>query len=228
MPKTPPFLSVYASVALGRLIGEIWQIGWLQYLTTPLITISLGWYVVAGSPDWPNDAQKRAVVLGLASAGLGDLAFVVGGDHALALGLIAFLVTHLAYTLALVLPKPETGKATLLGQKPYLALPFLLYGGAVYLLLGPGLKFFWLPVLFYTALLPIMALAALNRLGRVEPTSFWLSLAGAVLFMLTGTVMGIDLFFNPAHSHTLSIMVVALYLLAQYLVVEGLRRHAVW
>jgi uncharacterized membrane protein YhhN len=219
---------MYASVALGRLIGAIWQIGWLEHLTNPLITISLSWYVVASSPDWPNDAQKRAVVLGLAFACLGDLVLTIGGASNLALGLIAFLVTHLAYTLAFALPKPEPGQPTLLWRRPYLALPFLLLGVGAYWHLAPSLQAFWLLVLLYATLMPIMALAALNRLGRVEPTSFWQVLAGTLILAACNIMVGVNRFAYSVPSHALSIAVVTTYIAAQYLIVDGLRRHAVW
>jgi uncharacterized membrane protein YhhN len=228
MPNQSTFQYLYGAIALARMVGEIGQITWLVYLANPLITISLGWYLLARSPDWPTDAQKRAVILGLAFACLGDLALVIGGTQGLALGLIAFLVTHLVYTLALALPRPEPGQPTLLHRRPYLVLPFLLLAALIYVQLGPNLQAFWLPVLLYTVLLPVMVLAALNRLGRVEPTSFWLVLAGTLTLATSDVLVGVNRFANPTPSHALSIAVVATYIAAQYLIVVGLRRHAVW
>jgi uncharacterized membrane protein YhhN len=68
-----------------------------------------------------------------------------------------------------------------------------------------------------------MAMQALFRYGRTNSKSFTLVFAGAISFMLSDSLLAINKFMQPLPLAGLAIMFT--YILAQYLIVEGVVRH---
>jgi uncharacterized membrane protein YhhN len=71
--------------------------------------------------------------------------------------------------------------------------------------------------------LTLMVLNAVFRYGRTSSAGFWFALAGAVLFMISDSLLAINKFMNPLPQASLFIMLT--YIAAQYLIVEGILRH---
>lgn len=97
------------------------------------------------------------------------------------------------------------------------------YGGLLYWILYDGLGVMKVPVAAYTIVIIAMLLAALNRFGKVNRTSFLLVMAGAALFVLSDSLIAINRFHTKLDYSTLSVM--STYVLAQYLIVRGCLRE---
>ncbi|MDD2051725.1 lysoplasmalogenase [Pseudomonas putida] len=142
----------------------------------------LGWLHGA-----PPSAYRRWIVLGLLFSLLGDILLAWPGDL-FVFGLGAFLVAHLAYL-----------KAYLSDCRRLALLPLLLAlaTGAVLLavLISKGLGDLLVPVVVYALAISAMLWRALARLGSgVAPRSAWLAAGGALVFVFSDSLIGIDRF----------------------------------
>lgn len=151
---------------------------------------------------------RRLVVAALVFSGIGDVSLECGQ---FTLGLGAFLVAHLFYLSVFCrkLRPTRAGIAALLGLALY-AIALLMY-------LSPHLGEMRAPVLLYMGVIFTMAGAAIC--GRDNHP---LVAVGAVLFVLSDSLIAINRFAEPLPGARYAIM--ALYYAAQYLLTHDARR----
>ncbi len=89
--------------------------------------------------------------------------------------------------------------------------------------LYPTLGGLRMPVMLYALVITVMALQALFRFGYTSTKSFALIFCGAICFMISDSLLAINKFLQPVPMASLCIM--ATYILAQYLIVEGVLTH---
>jgi uncharacterized membrane protein YhhN len=170
-----------------------------------------------------NDSKLRKSILwGFAFSTLGDflLMFVPMYEKVpfFIFGLLAFLIAQLCYSIGFL--SKVSLKQGLLIKKPLAILPFLLY----YLLL---LSFLWgklpkemkLPVSVYGAVICFMAISAANWKGNLSLKSNNLVFRGAVLFVLSDTLIAVNKFAIPIVGVHFAIMLT--YVLGQYFIAKG-------
>jgi uncharacterized membrane protein YhhN len=68
-----------------------------------------------------------------------------------------------------------------------------------------------------------MALAALHRYQKTNLQSFRMVMSGALIFMLSDSMIAINKFLDPLPFASMMIMIT--YILAQYFIVSGLIMH---
>lgn len=140
------------------------------------------------------------------------------------LGLGAFLLAHVFYILVYRQHQTVENENQLAGvHRIRLAMPVILAGSGLIIVLYPRLNELRVPVIIYASVLVVMVLMALFRYGRTLPFSFWMVFAGALLFMVSDSLLAINKFLQPIPQAGLAIMVT--YITAQYLIVEGLVKH---
>lgn len=132
----------------------------------------------------PAGTYRRWITVGLLFSLAGDLLLDWPGDL-FVFGLGAFLVGHLAYLRAYCSDSRRPAFAALL-----LA---LIAGGAMF---ASGLGELLIPVACYATAISLMLWRALARIGHpdLQPRSTWLAAGGAVLFVLSDSLIGIDRF----------------------------------
>lgn len=183
----------------------------------PLIVLSLlGYY-------WLSAEYRSSVVLAALFFGwLGDV-FLLWSDLFI-FGLVAFLIGHLLYMIAYRQHRfSEPTKQFLGTQKARYAFPIILFGTGLVTILFPKLGALKVPVLIYASVLSLMCLFALFRYGYTSERSFFLALSGAILFMISDSLLAISKFFSPFEFSGVAIM--CTYCCAQYLIVQGLLAH---
>lgn len=132
------------------------------------------------------------------------------------LGLGCFLIAHLMY-LTVFLSTP--GKNTINGKRLYLIIPVVIYGGLLIIYLYPHLAEMRIPVIIYAMVILSMLTAAINRKAKVSEESFYLVLAGAMLFVISDSSIAINKF---SHQFAFSgVLIMSTYILAQYLILRG-------
>ena len=94
-----------------------------------------------------------------------------------------------------------------------------LYGIIYFILIKESLGVMLIPVAVYCAVITLMGITAVGRLGRTNRSSFNLVFLGALLFIMSDSVIGLNRFAGPVE-HAGPI-VMSTYLLAQYLLVKG-------
>jgi hypothetical protein len=121
------------------------------------------------------------------------------------------------------IPGVFPGKNILFSRKIYLLVPVALYGWGILCLLSGGLGDMKLPVTIYTVVILGMLLAAVSREKKVNRQSFLLVLAGAILFVLSYSMIAINKFSQPFELARIAIM--SSYITAQYLIAIGCTRQ---
>jgi uncharacterized membrane protein YhhN len=132
------------------------------------------------------------------------------------IGLCCFLIAQVLYLIAFF---STVGGNVLFFRKIYLILPVLIYGVVLLYFLYDGLGDMRIPVIIYAVVILTMLTAALNRLEKVNRKSYLLVLIGAVLFVLSDSMIAIDKFAYPFLLARVAIMTT--YITAQYLIAVG-------
>lgn len=230
------FEFLYLAVGVVEIGSEATGNQTLRFFTKPLLMILLIAYYTSAVQGWANRAH-RLIVSAFIFSWVGDVALMFVGEpgtklmgiernpNYFLLGLVGFLITHVLYTIAFTQVSYKEAKA-LLPAKSWVLVPLVLYMVALLSLLVPAIsgndltKPFLIPVLVYSTAIAVMVLFAINRYKRVSDRSFALVFAGALLFMLSDSIIAINKFLHPFASAGIFIMV--LYISGQYLIAKGM------
>jgi uncharacterized membrane protein YhhN len=162
---------------------------------------------------------------------LAGLIFSIGGDTLLMFveygpraeqfflfGLGSFLVAQVCYAVAFwTYPGAKSGD---IRQKPWRALPFLLYLVGILGMLWAGIPVgMKVPVAVYAAAIVAMAMGAFNLRGRLSREHFLGLMAGVLLFVLSDSLIAANKFGQPVPNARVLIM--STYLLGQYFIARN-------
>ena len=181
-----PWLILAVMGAVAYLYGVTLQATLLCLLSKPVPVLALlGWL-----QDAPASPYRRWISIGLMFSLLGDILLAWPVDL-FVFGLGAFLVAHLAYL-----------KAYLVDCRRPAMLPLtlaLLAGVSLFSVMATkGLGDLLIPVAVYALAISAMLWRALARLGSHVPKhSAWLAAAGALAFVVSDSLIGIDRFVLP-------------------------------
>jgi len=157
----------------------------LHHVTKPLATALIIAVAAAATAPVPA-AYKWFILAGLVFSLLGDIALMFP-DKWFQAGLVAFLAAQVLYILAF---KPQPGHPV----SPLTFLPFVLYGLLMFFLLAPHLGPLKVPVFVYVAAITLMAGFAAARYVDRGGTKPLLAFAGAILFLVSDSVLAYDRF----------------------------------
>lgn len=209
-------LSALAAIAGAWLDGP-WL--WLHYIGKPLATLSILWLARSAQPA-VDTRYRRAVLAGLVLSLVGDVCLMLPGDRFVP-GLVAFLLAHVCYIVAFA--PGSSGKARVLA---FLVVAAIAAGNLAGLLprVDAALK---IPVLAYVAVLATMAAFALARawtptVARALPRSARLAAVGAVLFMVSDSLLAWDRFAGGVPAPAL--LVLGTYYAAQWCIARSVQR----
>lgn len=181
------------------------------YIFKPLATIFI--LLNAVQLGWVDPSlYKYAILAGLIFSLAGDVFMMLPSDRFMA-GLISFLIAHIFYIIAFT---SETGFIVSLGS----LVPFAVYGAVVFTILAPHTGKLKLPVLAYVIVILVMAWQACTRWSQTGGTSALLAFLGAVLFVISDSVLALDRFRGKFKAARLLTPVT--YLSAQWLIALSL------
>lgn len=221
------FLYLFTLVSVSVLIAEIGNAEWVYLICKPAIMITLGLHYVLLQRE-QNQSISKVVLLAVIFSCAGDTLLMFQGKDGnfFMFGLGAFLVAHVFYMLAYRQHQSTDTSNELQGlQKIRYAFPILLSGTGLVVVLYSRLGGMKIPVLIYAVVLTAMVLAALFRFGKTSSSSFALVFGGAILFMISDSLIAINKFLEPLPMAGVWIMIT--YIVAQYLIVTGLVKHKV-
>jgi uncharacterized membrane protein YhhN len=132
------------------------------------------------------------------------------------LGLVCFLLTHILYFIVFLRTR---GRNLPPVRFFYSIIPLLIYGLTLLYILKDGLGAMKIPVILYTTVILAMVSAAINRKEKVNRTSYFIVLIGALLFLLSDSMLAIDKFSHPFRFASPLIMFT--YIAGQYFIVIG-------
>jgi len=153
------------------------------YIFKPLTMVFILLIATLGQTTLPF--YKYMIIIGLIFSLAGDIFLMLPSDRFVA-GLVAFLLAHLFYIAAFA------SEISALIWWPLI--PFVIYGIIIYIILASSLGKLKLPVLIYVAVILIMAWLAWERWSQTGQIGALLAFIGAVLFIISDTILAIDRF----------------------------------
>jgi uncharacterized membrane protein YhhN len=216
-------LLLFLASAAGTMISILTNLEWMHLTCKPLLMISLAAYY------WTSVYSKErsnVVMLSICFSFLGDTLLMFGelNEGYFMAGLVSFLLAHTFYVFAYRQHRFDDAKDALQGvQRVRLAFPIVLAATGLLVVLYPSLGALRFPVIIYTIVILLMVLNALYRYGRTSSESFWLVFAGALLFMLSDSVLALNKFYTSINHADVYIMIP--YIAGQFMIVQGLIKH---
>ncbi len=200
----------YFSLGIINIASGILDIEWLSFVSKPLLMISLFFFYFQKVKQNLNTSDK-IMLISLIFSCLGDTFLMFQGKNSqfFLLGLGSFLLAQLAYCLVF----SKEGKRNFFKRTPFVIYSITLF----YFLKASIPKDFLLPIIVYTLAITWMGSQAVER--QTNQKSYQFVLIGAILFIISDSLIAINKF---AFSIPLSgLWVMATYIAAQYLIVEG-------
>lgn len=212
------FVVFFILVFIETIIANFEGLQGLHYISKPLIVGSLIVYFFKNNKHL-NSHTKKFTSLALIMSLIGDilLLFVYKSEYFFIAGLLAFLTAHIMYCLVFL-------KYRNASTKPYVFIALLLvYALGLFSVLKSGLGDLLIPVIIYMCVILLMAVSAFLRRRKVNTTSFNFVFIGALVFMLSDSLLALNKFYEPLALADFSIMFT--YALAQLLIVLGLLKQ---
>ncbi len=213
------FSLLFLAILVAELIcGSVESLNMFHYITKPSIVISLllFFWLKSGFLSGPI---RILTILALAFSLVGDVLLLFVENDALffMLGLVSFLLAHITYILVFLKHRNPS-------KNPFgFLIILLIYAFGLFYLLKDGLGDLLIPVIIYMMAILAMATTAFLREGKATPLSYTFVFIGAILFMVSDSILALNKFYQPIPFSDISIMLT--YGLAQYLIVFGLLKQ---
>ena len=228
--KTKYLIILYFIVVMleifGGFIYDLQNIPYGIWTFKPLLMpILMFWYY---KETKANSKVDKIILASLFFSWWGDnflMPAIFKTDINFLLGLGSFLIAHILYIAAFA--KTNTLKPSLVKQKPYLVLPFILLGvGLIAFLMHQNSIDFQamkIPVIIYSSVIIVMVITALNRWDKVSKESFNYVLLGAILFMVSDSIIALNKFSNifEGLNFVAGVLIMSLYAFGQYCIIKG-------
>ncbi len=130
------------------------------------------------------------------------------------MGLVMFLLAHIMYIIVFLKKRDNQGKNWYFGAST------LVYGFGLFYLLHSGLGNMLIPVVMYMLIILLMSNAAYLRSKNVSEISYMLIFIGSLFFMLSDSLLAINMFYKKLPLSHIWVMVT--YAIAQLLIVYGI------
>lgn len=194
-----------------------------RYITKPLILLSLIIYFVRGSQLIKGSLLRKSVAAALVFSLAGDSLLLFPPLFLYGIG--AFFMALICYIFAFKLTQRLSANFSgfYIIRLFLYNLPFYFMAAILYYLIHYQLGPMKIPVIIYLCAMVILVATARERFKRTNDSSFWQVMIGAGLFTVSHGLFLTDLFFAPLMD--VDIWMMGTYLLAQLLIVMGLRSH---
>lgn len=183
---------------------------WFKPLLIPFLL-----YIVSISEPFRT---KKILLFALFFSWMGDVLLMFANQHALffILGLISFLIAHLAYIILFQKQNKVNENKNYLWFIPFV----IIYLVTILGFLWSFLKEMKIPVLVYAIVISLMLLMSIKAYFQwKKPSNHWV-LIGAILFVISDSILAIDKFHSPVQLSSFWIM--STYLAAQFCIMTSL------
>lgn len=182
----------------------------LSYFAKPTTTTLILFLALSATPS-VSPFYQMAIVVGLLFSLAGDIFLMLPADRFIA-GLVAFLLAHIVYSIAF---------GTQVHWPPWSpwGLGVVLYAALIYRLLQPKLGKLWPAALLYLVAITGMAWLSMAMFSQQGTTGALLAAAGAILFVISDSVLALNRFRGRFASADL--IVLSTYYLAQWLIARS-------
>lgn len=207
---------LFLLVLTGNIAGMYMSSPWLEKLTKPLLMIVMIIYFISSVNTIPS-ALKKWIIAALVFSWLGDVLLMFQQEKPIffLLGLSAFLIAHIFYILFF----HQVRVNEQVKSSWWLLAIVVIYYAVLMAVLYPKLGDMKVPVPVYGIVISFMLLLALHMLYIKNSKAGQLMMTGAVLFILSDSVLAINKFYQPFEAAGLVIMLT--YGMAQLLITKG-------
>ncbi len=207
MPRSRPFEVAFSATLVAHLlllfIDQAALAATTKVLLLPLLMLMLG------AELW----NRKIILAAMLFSWIGDILLIQSEKPIFfMLGLGSFLIAQLSYGVGFLRRAGKT-EPGVLKKQPIKVLPVLTLALLVYARLYPSLGDLVIPVTIYVGAITFMMLAAVHR-GGFAPAGNKILVAGAMLFMLSDTLLAWNRFLEPVQYADFWVMLT--YGLAQY------------
>ena len=209
------FTTIYFTISTLEIIFGMNHLQNGVFLTKPLIMISIMVFYFLQTKKQLN-FQDKLMLIAFFFSMMGDTFLMFQGETYFMFGLGSFLITHLFYIFVF---SRNRLKANWLAR-----FSFIIFSVIMLFILQSNINSALLiPIIIYMIAITVMAITASER--NINSESYWLVLIGAILFVLSDSLIAINKFVVTIPLQTILIM--GTYILAQYLIAIGfLKRNA--
>jgi uncharacterized membrane protein YhhN len=210
------WIILFFIILIANISGALLKDQWLDYISKPLIVVSVVAYFLSQTSG-SSTTLKKWILPALFFSWVGDilLMFQVASQLFFLLGLSSFLLAHIFYIIFFQSIRARE-KTT---PKLWLLLIVLVYYTALISFLSPHLRDMKLPVIIYGAVISLMLSLALDMLFISNKRAGRWMMTGALLFVLSDSVLAINQFYQSFPLAGVIIMLT--YGLAQLFIIEG-------
>lgn len=206
------FWTIFAAQLFSILAGY----EWLRITTKPMICLSL--IAIISRTGGEQVSYSRNLLRGLVFCCLGDIFLMIEGkDIFFISGLAAFLIGHVFYIFQFNRMLKWKDNQQLLA---FSGTGIMIYGLLMFNRLYPHIGELLVPVILYILVISIMLFFSVARKRSVSQRSFYLCLSGAVLFVISDSVLAVNQFDGPVYYGHFWVMLT--YMLAQYCISKGI------
>ena len=212
---------LYFATGIVFIALETIGVAWISIAVKSLIIPLLIWlYLRFVRGHW--NRFHSMIIIALIFSWIGDITLQLTQfkESFFLIGVGCFLIAQMIYMVTFF---TTPGENSVFFRKIYLVVPVVLYGMGILWLLYDGLGDMKLPVTIYTMVIMTMLLAAINREKKVNKQSFLLVLAGAIIFVVSDSILAINKFAQPFELGRIASM--TSYITAQYLIALGCARQ---
>ena len=211
---------LFAAILIADLVAVHQQYKMAEYFFKPLIIIWLLAYFILQLRT-VQSSLKKWIIAALFFSWIGDVLLLLKDDNSLffLLGLSSFLVAHIFYILFFHFIK---GKENV-KSRWYFVLIVGLYYVIIKNLLSPYLGDMKLPVSIYAVFISFMFMLSLHVLLIKNKIAGWLMMTGALLFIISDSLLAINKFYHPFEMAGVFVMIS--YGSAQLFIAEGAIRY---
>ncbi len=211
MEKSKIALFVFLTASFLDIVGILYKIPVLIHIFKPLILLSLiTLYALSVSKI------NKMYVLALICSLLGDVFLMFEGELYFIIGLISFLLAHLLFINIVIKEiKKNTIKNIIIA-----AFPFVIVFSLLIFRLKNSLGGMLFPVIIYGITIATFGTVSLINFREKKSMKSIFMLFGAIIFMVSDSVLAINKFYEQAH--IFEIIVMATYVLAQYFIYRAM------
>lgn len=216
MTKKNIFIFIFLVVLSVHLTGIQLSQETLQNITKPLLIPLLLIYFLSQTKTAVS-SLKKWIILALFFSWGGDVLLMFQGENEIffLLGLSSFLIAHIFYIIFFHKVRIKEN----VKSNPWLLVVVVVYYAALITLLYSHLADMRAPVLVYGIVISFMFMLAMHMLFVKNRTAGKWMMIGALLFIISDSILAINKFYQPFE--IAGVLIMLTYGLAQFFIAEG-------
>lgn len=204
-------LFAFILVSVLDLLGIIFKIESLLYVFKPFVMLALLFLYTSSVSDI-NKWYSTALIFSF----FGDVFLMYSGQLPFKIGLISFLIAHILFIKIVIHRIKKVSFLSILTA----VIPFAVFLSLLIYTIKDSLGELLIPVIIYGFTISMFGVVSLiNYVETKSAKSIWM-LIGAIVFMISDTLLAINKFYLP--KEVFGVLIMGTYIIAQYLIYRSM------